>query len=128
MLNQVVHELHNIDLKNLRQICTYFKDTTHLRLNCLFLSPNLHDVEVFRAVADHETSRLQVTEIIYDGGFDPAHEMEWPTYSRYVEEDEGRVANPYIPESDTPESNWRLLDAFDLSYEEFNISRLAMQA
>ncbi|CVK99432.1 uncharacterized protein FMAN_02274 [Fusarium mangiferae] len=85
VLNQILCELHNIDLKNLRQTCTYFKDVRHLRLNRLFLSPNLHDIEVFRAVADHKALRLQVTEIIYDDArFDSAHEMEW--FSWYDEE------------------------------------------
>ncbi|PNP75822.1 hypothetical protein FNYG_10900 [Fusarium nygamai] len=81
LLNQVLCELHNIDLKNLRQTCTYIKGATHLRLNRLFLSPNLRDIEVFRAVADHGTFRLQVTEIIYDDArFDAAHEMECPSW------------------------------------------------
>ncbi|KAM0281374.1 hypothetical protein ACHAPQ_004148 [Fusarium lateritium] len=96
LLDQVIYELHNIDLKNLRQTCTYFKDATHLRLNRLFLSPNSRDIEVFRAVADHKIFRLQITEIIYDDArFDPAHEVEWP--SRYNEEkDIGEVTG--VPE------------------------------
>ncbi|EXK85880.1 hypothetical protein FOQG_10297 [Fusarium oxysporum f. sp. raphani 54005] len=68
----------------------------HLCLNRLFLSPNFRDIEVFRAVADHETFRLQVTEIIYDDArFDPAHEMEWPSW--YDQEDDiGEVTG--VPE------------------------------
>ncbi|KAF5718896.1 hypothetical protein FMUND_4971 [Fusarium mundagurra] len=96
LLNQVLCELHNIDLKNLRQTCTYIKDATHLRLNRLFLSPNLRDIEVFRAVADHETFRLQVTEIIYDDArFDAAHEMEWTSWYN-EEKDIGEVTG--VPE------------------------------
>ncbi|KAH6963608.1 hypothetical protein DER45DRAFT_553645 [Fusarium avenaceum] len=77
VLNQVVYELHNIDLKKMCQTCIHFKDTTHLCVNRLFLSPNLRDIEVFRAVADHETFRLPVTELIYDDArFVPGHEME----------------------------------------------------
>ncbi|KAM5387942.1 hypothetical protein ACJA88_001202 [Fusarium oxysporum] len=96
VLNQVFYQLHNIDLKTLRQTCTYIKDATHLRLNRLFLSPNFRDIEVFRAVADHETFRFQVTEIIYDDArFDPAHEMEWPSW--YDQEDDiGEVTG--VPE------------------------------
>jgi hypothetical protein len=44
------------------------------------------------------------------------------------EEDKGCAKNPYIPLSDTPEGNGKLLDAFDPSFEELNNSRLAMQA
>ncbi|KAF5587434.1 hypothetical protein FPANT_6887 [Fusarium pseudoanthophilum] len=81
VLNQVLHQLPNIDLKTLRQTCTYIKDSTHLHLQRIFLSPNLRDIEVFKAVANHETFRLQVTEIIYDDArFDAAHEMEWPSW------------------------------------------------
>ncbi|PCD44342.1 hypothetical protein AU210_003420 [Fusarium oxysporum f. sp. radicis-cucumerinum] len=96
VLNQVFYQLHNIDLKTLRQACTYIKDATHLRLNRLFLSPNFRDIEVFRAVADHETFRFQVTEIIYDDArFDPAHEMEWPSWHDQ-EDDIGEVTG--VPE------------------------------
>ncbi|KAM5519182.1 hypothetical protein FOXYSP1_09967 [Fusarium oxysporum f. sp. phaseoli] len=82
VLNQVFYQLHNIDLKTLRQTCTYIKDVTHLRLNRLFLSPNFRDIEV--------------TEIIYDDArFDPAHEMEWPSW--YDQEDDiGEVTG--VPE------------------------------
>ncbi|KAM0553404.1 hypothetical protein ACHAPJ_007418 [Fusarium lateritium] len=66
LFNQVISELLNIDIKNLRQTCTYVKDIAHLRLNRVFLSANLRDIQVFRAVADHETFRHDVTEIIYD--------------------------------------------------------------
>ncbi|CAF3602516.1 unnamed protein product [Fusarium graminearum] len=66
ILNQIISNLSNIDIKNLRQTCLYFKDITHLRINRLFLSTNLQDIQVFRAVADHEIYRHEVTEIIYD--------------------------------------------------------------
>jgi hypothetical protein len=97
VLNQVFYQLHNIDLKNLRQTCTYFKDATPLHLNRLFLSPNLRDIEVFRAVADHESFRLQVTEIIYDDArFNPDHKIECPSW--YDEENDiGEVTG--VPES-----------------------------
>ncbi|KAF5677835.1 hypothetical protein FDENT_9132 [Fusarium denticulatum] len=96
VLNQVFHQLPNIDLKTLRQTCTYITDSTHLRLNRLFLSPNLCDIEVFKAVANHETFRLQVTEIIYDDArFDAAHEMEWTSWYN-EEKDIGEVTG--VPE------------------------------
>ncbi|RBR02643.1 hypothetical protein FVER53263_06002 [Fusarium verticillioides] len=96
VLNQVFHQLPNIDLKTLRQTCTYIKDSTHLRLSRLFLSPNLRDTEVFKAVANHEAFRLQVTEIIYDDArFDAAHEMEWTSWYN-EEKDIGEVTE--VPE------------------------------
>ena len=66
ILSQIISKLHNIDIKNLRQTCIYFKDIARPRINRLFLSTNLKDIQVFRAVADHEFYRYEVTEIIYD--------------------------------------------------------------
>lgn len=66
ILNQIISNLPNIDIKNLRQTCIYFKDIARPRINRLFLSTNLKDIQVFRAVADHEFYRYEVTEIIYD--------------------------------------------------------------
>ncbi|KAH7196949.1 uncharacterized protein B0J16DRAFT_9499 [Fusarium flagelliforme] len=66
VLSQIISNLSNIDIKNLRQTCIYFKDIARPRINRLFLSTNLKDIQVFRAVADHEIYRYEVTEIIYD--------------------------------------------------------------
>ncbi|KAJ4003323.1 hypothetical protein NW752_011776 [Fusarium irregulare] len=66
ILGQIISNLPNIDIKNLRQTCIYLKDIARPRINRLFLSTNLKDIEVFRAVADHEFYRYEVTEIIYD--------------------------------------------------------------
>lgn len=66
ILNQIISNLPNIDIKNLRQTCIYFKDIARPRINRLFLSTNLKDIQVFRAVADHEIYRHEVTEIIYN--------------------------------------------------------------
>lgn len=58
----------------------------------------------------------EVTNFMYENGENP------------FEEDEGCVEKPYVPVSDTPEGNGRLLGAFDPSYEELNVTRLTMQA
>ena len=58
----------------------------------------------------------EVTSFMYQDGENP------------FDEDEGCVEHPYIPQSDTPKANGRLLDAFDPSFEKPNVSRLAMQA
>ncbi|WZH45027.1 uncharacterized protein QYS62_006068 [Fusarium acuminatum] len=58
----------------------------------------------------------EVTNFMYQNGENP------------FKEDEGCIENPCIPQSDTPEGNGRLLDVFDPSFEELNVSRLAMQA
>ncbi|RGP77500.1 hypothetical protein FLONG3_4419 [Fusarium longipes] len=66
ILNQIISNLLNIDIKNLRQTCIYLKDIARPRINRLFLSTNLQDIQVFTAVVDHEIYRHRVTEIIYD--------------------------------------------------------------
>ncbi|CEI68954.1 unnamed protein product [Fusarium venenatum] len=56
ILNQMISELPNVDIKNLRQ--TYI---AHPRINRLFLPANLSDIQVFRAVVDYEIYQHDVT-------------------------------------------------------------------
>jgi hypothetical protein len=58
----------------------------------------------------------EVTSFMYQDGENP------------FDEDEGSVEHPYVPQSDCPEGNGRLLDAFDPSFERPNVDSLAMQA
>ncbi|CAM1505512.1 Fc.00g111490.m01.CDS01 [Cosmosporella sp. VM-42] len=58
--------LPNNGIKNLRLTCSFFLATARLRLERVFLSPNPRNIEVFLAIADHETFRSQVVEIIWD--------------------------------------------------------------
>lgn len=66
LLSSIVSYLPNRDIKNLRQTCKFLHRIAHLRLSRIFLSPNPRNLEVFRAIADHETFRKQIVEIIYD--------------------------------------------------------------
>lgn len=58
--------LANEDIKNLRLTCRTANDSIPLRFDRVFLSPHPRDIEVFRAVAQHDKLRHQITEIIYD--------------------------------------------------------------
>lgn len=58
--------LPNRDIKNLRLTCTHLCRVAQLRLSRLFLSPNPRNVDVFRAVADHDEFRKNIFEIVYD--------------------------------------------------------------
>ncbi|CAM1502670.1 Fc.00g074460.m01.CDS01 [Cosmosporella sp. VM-42] len=58
--------LLNRDIKNLRLACKKFFSRARLRINRVFLSPNPRNIEVFRAIADHETWRKGIVEIIWD--------------------------------------------------------------
>lgn len=62
----VLFYLANRDIKNLRLTCGFFRDPAHLRFTRVFLSPNPLNISVFRAIADHETLRRGVREIIWD--------------------------------------------------------------
>lgn len=58
--------LSNSDIKSLRLTCTRISNIAQLRLTRVFLSADPTNIRVFRAIADHEQYRKQITEIIYD--------------------------------------------------------------
>lgn len=58
--------LDNRTIKNLRLTCGFYSQSATLRLGRVIISANLRNIEVFKAVANHESLRLQVTEIIWD--------------------------------------------------------------
>nr|WVH32662.1 F-box domain protein [Trichoderma asperellum] len=66
LLVDIANRLGNSDIKNLRLACKLLASTSTLRISRVFLSANPLNVEVFRAIADHETFRHGVIEIIYD--------------------------------------------------------------
>ncbi|KAJ8119994.1 hypothetical protein O1611_g10480 [Lasiodiplodia mahajangana] len=63
---KIASYLPNRDIKNLRLTCIFLRNTVTLRLSRVFLSANPRNVEVFRAVADHDLYREAVTELIWD--------------------------------------------------------------
>lgn len=94
LLASILSHLPNCDIKSLRLTCGFFHATAKLRLNRIFLSANPRDVEVFRAIADHETFRKGIIEIIWDDAvirepeleeFDSEEEIE----NRLAEEADG---------------------------------------
>ncbi|KAJ0124416.1 hypothetical protein J7T55_005754 [Diaporthe amygdali] len=58
--------LSNRDIKSLRLTCKALCAISQLRLDRVFLSANPRNIEVLRAVADHEVLREGVVEIIWD--------------------------------------------------------------
>lgn len=62
----IVSQLSGTDIKNLRLASKATSQVVPLRLERVFVSANLRNIEVFRAVADHETFRWGVKEIIWD--------------------------------------------------------------
>lgn len=58
--------LPNRDIKSMRLVCKQFHNAARLRLHRVFLSANPLNIEVFRAIADHDTFRHRVKEIVWD--------------------------------------------------------------
>lgn len=66
LLQAVLSYLSNQDIKNLRLTNKAVKERALLRLTRVFISANPLNIQVFRAIADHDQFRHQVTEIIWD--------------------------------------------------------------
>ncbi|KAI7759178.1 hypothetical protein LZL87_013596 [Fusarium oxysporum] len=74
VLTQLPQELQNgifahlgcRDIKNLRATCTALASALPLHFNRVFISANSLNLQVFNAIASHETYRHQVSEIIWD--------------------------------------------------------------
>lgn len=62
----ILSNLTNRDIKSLRLTCKALCTISPLRLDRVFLSANPRNIEVLRAVADHEVLRKGVVEIIWD--------------------------------------------------------------
>ncbi|KAI2469995.1 hypothetical protein F4781DRAFT_201683 [Annulohypoxylon bovei var. microspora] len=83
LLTSILSYLPNRDVKNVRQTCTLLLGVARLRLSRVFLSANPRNISVFRAIADHETFRKEVSEIVWDD----ARLVKYPVNHRnfYVE-------------------------------------------
>ncbi|KAK8076143.1 hypothetical protein PG994_003415 [Apiospora phragmitis] len=72
----ILSYLATSDRQNLRLVSTYFQHKTPLQLTRVFLSANPRNINVFRAIADHEALRNGVTEIIWDDAVFPAMNVQ----------------------------------------------------
>jgi hypothetical protein len=66
LLNNIFELLPNHDIKSLRLTCRHLGSHAPLRLDRLFISANPLNISVFLAVANHDSFRNQVREIIWD--------------------------------------------------------------
>jgi hypothetical protein len=66
LLDSILSQLSGNYVKNLRLTSRAAARAVPLHLDRVFLSANPRDIEVFRAVADHDTFRSGVKEIIWD--------------------------------------------------------------
>ena len=66
LLDLVSFYLPNRDIKSLRLTCRQLGTAVRVRMHRVFISPNPINLRVFRAIADNDTFRKGVTEIIWD--------------------------------------------------------------
>ncbi|KAG8668261.1 hypothetical protein FPOAC2_07551 [Fusarium poae] len=66
LTNIIFNLLPNRDIKNLRLTCHCLNQRAPLRFNRVFVSANPLNIEVFLAIAHHDTFRHQVKELIWD--------------------------------------------------------------
>ncbi|KAF3803540.1 hypothetical protein GCG54_00004711 [Colletotrichum gloeosporioides] len=68
LADEIFSHLSNRDLKSLRLACVKFSEIVrpYFRFERVFISANPRNIEVFRAVAEHETFRHAVREIVWD--------------------------------------------------------------
>ncbi|KAH0499714.1 hypothetical protein TgHK011_006889 [Trichoderma gracile] len=67
LLSEIASHLSNSDIGEWRLACKRFS-LVALHIDRVFISANPKDIEVFRAIADHETQRCTVKEIVWDEG------------------------------------------------------------
>lgn len=62
----IMSHLSNRDIKSLRLTCSFFHGIARLRLHRVFVSAHPRDIQVLHAIADSDTFRAGVTELIWD--------------------------------------------------------------
>ncbi|KAL7913590.1 hypothetical protein GGI35DRAFT_215659 [Trichoderma velutinum] len=102
LIENLVSHLGNRSVKSLRLTCRRFS-TINLRINRVFLSANLLNIQVFRSIADHDFYRQGITEIIYDDAlFCRSFADQWDEINA---ESRWRLPSYSLPEVPTDE-NW----------------------
>ncbi|KAF2727889.1 hypothetical protein EJ04DRAFT_569986 [Polyplosphaeria fusca] len=66
LIHVVAGYLSKWEIKQLRLACKRFADCVELRLSRIYLSPNKHNLNCFRAVVNHPVYRHRVQEIVWD--------------------------------------------------------------
>ncbi|KAL7935647.1 hypothetical protein V8C35DRAFT_297866 [Trichoderma chlorosporum] len=66
IIGNIVSCLNNRTIKNLRLTCRRLAAVAELHITRVFLSANPLNIQVFRAIANHDRHRHRIVEIIYD--------------------------------------------------------------
>ncbi|KAF4825651.1 hypothetical protein CGCSCA5_v000103 [Colletotrichum siamense] len=100
LADEIFSHLSTRHLKSLRLACVKFSEIVrpYFRLERVFISANPRNIEVFRAVAEHETFRHAVREIVWDD----ARLLEAEDYEDRFEDIRLDGEESYEEESDNP--------------------------
>ncbi|KAF0332297.1 hypothetical protein GQ607_000313 [Colletotrichum asianum] len=100
LADEIFSHLSNRHLKSLRLACVKFSEIVrpYFRFERVFISANPRNIEVFRAVAGHETFRHAVREIVWDD----ARLLEAEDYEDRFEDIRLDGEESYDEESDDP--------------------------
>lgn len=83
----MISHLSNRDIKSLRLTCSFFHGIARLRLHRVFVSAHLRDIQVLHAIADSDTFRAGVAELIWDDARLSTHNENHPDdYSQTADE------------------------------------------
>ncbi|KAG5805504.1 hypothetical protein H9Q74_004473 [Fusarium xylarioides] len=66
LTNAISRYLKGSDIKALRETCSAMARAVPLHFDRVFISANTLNIQVFKAIADHDTYRHQVYEIVWD--------------------------------------------------------------
>jgi hypothetical protein len=93
ILDDIVSYLRNKDKKSLRQASSFFAETVKIRISRVFLSANPQNIDVIEAIANHETRRHHVEQLIWDDSLLAAPDNLWEM--RVSSEYNGSMGIPY---------------------------------
>ncbi|KAI3576390.1 hypothetical protein IWW34DRAFT_808288 [Fusarium oxysporum f. sp. albedinis] len=77
LIGAIFSLLPNRDIKNPRLTCSSLKDSAHLKITSIFISPSPRNIDVLFGVANHDVYRKEIKEIIWDDS--PLESIEWNT-------------------------------------------------
>lgn len=109
--------LSNRDIKSLRLVCKDYCTKYRLRLQRVFLSANPLNVHVFRSIAEHETFRHSVHEIIWDDARLRDDRRREEVYNTKPSFDPGVFSDSELSDSDSEEEETKDAERIPKWYE-----------
>lgn len=116
LLDAIASRLPNSGVKSLRATNNFFHRRVPLRIERVFLSANSLNIQVFRAIADHEQFRRGVSDIVWD-------DARLIDCDSYIDPWRGRHGQGLIPIKNVPHDcpEWFQEGRRDSLYHRFNV-------